>query len=212
MRKTIVTALVSLALAGCAAKNPQMSRDDWLQATTREYQGVDQDKLLTAAEQVFRWADGDDFSFSHSQTHLHATRNWSFYLVLAAGFGIDQWIVEAHPTSDGIRAAVQVASQSQGVAPTPTTGGNFSAGTTPTLGGASIQGTALYRLFWERLEYAMGIRADYPDCEMAESWKKSGEVWGDISPLCNSLNIQETGPEHVILKKKQAEQRMPGDF
>lgn len=192
----LVIALLGLTLlAGCAANRPQMSRAEYIQTTTRTIPGVTAEEVFAASEQLFRLADGEDFQFYHAENEMMAVRNWSFYLVFAAGFGKDYWTIKAKDVEGGAKVIVAVSTASQSIAPTPTTNGDVSAGTLPAAGGSPVQGTAIYDTYWGRLEHLLGKDTQWVTCR--EAHKRLGEktTWGVIEPLCNGLNMANLLPD-----------------
>lgn len=171
-----------------------LTREEWLQVTSREYLGVTIDQAVSAAEEVLRLADGDDFKIFHADDGFHATRNWTIYLVLAAATGTDYWRVTAQEIDGGVKLSVQVNTQSQAISAMPTTSGAWAAFTGP-LAGRPVEGTAIYDLFWGRMDYLMGLRPDWMTCEMARDRVKQGIVWGRRDALCDPFNTRDQVPE-----------------
>jgi hypothetical protein len=188
----LLTLLLSL-LTGCMPQRPRMTRAEYLATTTRVYENVDKEAVFSAIEKLFILADGDDFTFTYSENGMQAIRNWSFYLVIAAGFGTDYWNITIRDVEGGVKVSTCASTQSQGVAPAPTTGGNFSAGTTPLMG-SPIQGTSIYDLFYARLDYLLGLRGDWMSCDESNQRKSDGITWGLNEALCNSLNMKDDSP------------------
>jgi len=180
-------------MVGCAAPK-QLSRDEWLTVTTRHYASVTKEEVLLAAEKLFGLADGNDFQFFHAEEGLMATRNWLVYMVLAAASGTDYWKIQVATSNNGVDVTAQVNTSAQGVTPMPTTGGAWTATTMP-MAGSPVQGTAIYDVFWARLDYLLGKRTDWMTCKEAN--KRVGEkiTWGDNSALCNSFNVADKSPQ-----------------
>lgn len=196
MKRGIVLVLVALLLSACMPPKKQMTRQEWLSVTTRDYAGVTVDQALEAAERLLRLADGDDFSVVHSANELGATRQWLVYVVLAAVSGIDTWRVRAIEVPGGVRVTTQVSTLSGAVTPMATTGSAWTATTMPQQG-ALIDGNGLYTLFYQRLDYLLGKSDTWPDCSVAYKWQEEKVVWGNIEPLCNSFNIEDAKPSEV---------------
>lgn len=180
-------------LAGCATSGPPMSREEYLATTQRVYEGKTPDETLNAAEQLFRLADGDDFTFHHNDDALLAHRNWSIYIVLAATFGSDQWLIKAQEVDGGTKVSAQVGTSSGNIIPAPTTGGDMAAFGTPG-GGSPVRGTAIYDLFWARMDYLLGKTDHWMTCAEADQRVKDGIVWGKNEALCNSFNMKDLPP------------------
>lgn len=193
----IRTAIVSLCAicfaAGCATKHPTMTREEWLNTTTRHYENKTKEDVFAAAEKLFTLSDGDDYTFQHTDDALFATRQWSMYMIIAAASGTDHWVLTAKETDKGVKATVRASTNSSSIIPMGTTGGDYSAATTP-MAGTPITGNSLYELFWARMDYLLGLRTDWMTCEESDARKKSGETWGWNDPLCNSLNVKDDNP------------------
>ena len=191
-KQMIVFSIVARLIAGCAAPR-QLTRQEWIGTTTKIYQGVSQDQILLAAEELFRLADGKDFQFVHSEDELYATRNWLIYLVFAAGSGTDYWKVSTSEKGDYVKVAIQVNTQMQTTTATATTGGYWTTTTTP-MAGFPVQGTAIYDVFWARMDYLLGKRRDWMDCGQADRRVAQDITWGSNEALCNSFNVIDARP------------------
>lgn len=196
-----VGALASVAaISGCATQQ-SLTRDEYLKTTQRVYSDRSPDQVFTAAEKLFRLADGDDFKFAWTDDSMTASRPWSIYLVLAASFGVDNWLVQTKQEADGTHVRVGVTTSASAIAPVVTTGGDWTAGSTPSLPGPPIQGTAIYDVFWARLDYLLGKRQSWMTCEEADARVKSKVTWGDNSQLCNSFNMKDNAPDAPVALK-----------
>ncbi|ANN71554.1 hypothetical protein [Bordetella bronchialis] len=193
--RSAVAGLVLLAITGCAAQK-QLTRDEYLQATQRTYQGKSAEDVYHAAEKLFRLADGDDFTFAYTDNSMTASRRWSIYLVLTAAFGTDTWLIQTKELPDGVKVSAQVSTMAGSVLPMATTGGDFTATGSPTLAGG-VPGTAIYDVFWARMNYLLGLSQRWMTCEEAEARRKSGVVWGVNDALCNSFNMKDDVPEEL---------------
>lgn len=200
--KRLFTVFFLLAMiAGCATTRPQLSREEWLAVSSRNYEGVTKDQVISAAERLFRLADGDDFRIVHTEDGIYSTRNWLVYLVIAAATGIDYWQVKVTPAANSVKAVVQVNTQSQAIAPMATTSGAWTATTMP-MAGTPVNGTAIYDVFWSRMDYLLGKRPDWLNCQLADKRVKQGIVWGTNEALCNSFNVKDETPSAPILPYK----------
>lgn len=191
---------IFIFLTGCASTpRPDLTREEFLTITSREYAGVSKDQVIGAAERLFRLADGDDFEIVHAHEGIHATRKWSAYLVIAAVIGTDYWNFLVSETASGVKARVQLNTQSQGVTPMATTASDWTATTMP-MDGVPITGTAIYDVFWARMDYLLGKRPDWMTCEIADTRVKTGATWGSNEALCNSFNMKDAAPGGVAQK------------
>ena len=206
MRRSVIALLLgAIVLAGCAAPvRKELSREEWLSVTRHTFPSVTKDQAITAAEHVLKLADGDDVRVVHTEEGFVATRPWSMYLVIAAQFGVDTWDVRV--SQDGANANVRlgVASQGHMMMPLPTAGGDTSAGTMPGMGGAAVNGTAIYDLFWARMAYLLGQRDTWMSCAESDARVKAGTVWGMNEALCNSFNVKDQGPDGPMVSVQGA--------
>ncbi len=204
MKKYLFLATFAIFMfSGCAEKVPQLSRDEWIKTTTRIYDKTP-DEILNASEKLFKLADGDDFKFQHTETSLMASRSWSIYLVLAASMGTDSWQVQTSKMPDGkTKVSIQATTIAGAILPMATTNSQtYSVGTTPTLGGEPIPGTALYDLFFSRLEYLMGLKKEWMTCDMADKKLDEHITTGYIANLCNAFNVKDDLPEELRMVQK----------
>lgn len=190
----LIIATILVVLAGCATK-PQMTREEYLQTTQREYQGKTADDVLKAAEELFVLADGDDFTFHHADDSMSATRPWLVYLVLAASMGTDNWLVQTKEVPGGVKASAKVSTSMGSVAPMATTGGDWTATGMPGMGGNIVAGTAIYDVFWARMDYLLGRTDKWMTCAEADARVKAGTTWGQNEALCNGFNVKDAAPE-----------------
>jgi hypothetical protein len=198
-----VPAVLLLALAaGCAAP-PRMTRDEAIAATSRTYaKGIAPEDVLRAAEEVFRLADGDDFTFHHTQDSLSATRNWLLYLIIGATTGTDHWAVKAQPGPDGTtRATVQLGTVSQDILPMAVSPALWIPGVMPASANPPL-GRAVYDLFWDRVDYQLGLRETWVDCKQADARLAANRALGDNSSLCNSFNIADKPPTKRVAAQR----------
>lgn len=190
--------LIVLTLSGCATKPTQLSRDEWISTTTRVYRDHSKEDVIRAGERLLRLAGGDGFQIQHSEEGLYATRNWLVYIVIAAATGVDYWKLLVTQTPDGAKASLQVSTQAQPIAPMLTAGPEKGTGWTAMTGpmaGSPVNGTALYDLFWSRIDYLLGKRKDWMTCAESDKRVKSKTVWGTNEALCNSFNVADAHPE-----------------
>lgn len=188
-----IAAAAAGILTACASP-PTMTRDQYLAATTRIYPGKSKEQVIDAAERVLRLADGDDFKIAHQPNGFQATRQWLIYLVIGATVGHDYWSLSVEDAAGGVKASVNVSTSEQSVAPVATSQPNtWSAGTTP-LGSRPIDGTALYDVFWARMDYMLHRTDAWMTCDASNARVKAGTVYGANDALCNSFNMTDNEP------------------
>lgn len=195
----VMLVLCVVVVSGCATTRPKLSREEWLSVSSRTYVGVTKDQVLIAAEKLFNLADGDDFQIVHTDDGLYATRNWSIYLVISAVFGTDYWQMQAIQNEDGVKATVRINTQAAPLAPMMTTGSAWTVTSLP-MAGAPIDGTAIYDIFWDRMDYLLAKKSEWMTCKDSDEKIKKGIVWGANEALCNSFNMKDTLPYQEILE------------
>lgn len=192
--RLIIHFLILVSLVSCAAApQKQLSREEWISLTSRTYPDTSKDQALLAVEKLFRLADGDDFKIIHTEDGLQASRQWTSYAVIAAVSGTDYWNVKAIEKNGSVTVVISASTQSQNTTPIPTTGGNWTAGTLGAQGNL-VDGTAIYDVFWARLDYLLGKRADWMLCKEADERVKQKITWGNNEALCNSFNMKDSKP------------------
>ncbi len=192
--KILVVIFLTVIFGGCATTpKPQLSRDEQLQISSRVYENKSKEEVLAAAEKLFKLSDGDDYKFFHSESGFYATRNWSVYLVLAAARGTDYWTLTTNQTKEGTSATIQLNTQTQTITPTATTDGAWTASSS-TMPGQPIEGTAIYDIFWSRMDYLLGKNKEWMSCKTSDKKVKDKIVWGSNEALCNSFNVLDLTP------------------
>ncbi len=189
----IISAISLLLLITSCATQPQLTRAEWLQMTHRNYADVTTEQVLTAAEKLLRWVDEADFKFSHNDEDIHAQRRWMQYAIIVANIGTDFWHVKATPIDGGVRVMVQSSVQSQSITPTPTTGVEWTAGTSP-LQGEMINSPAMYALFFSRLDFLLGRTSTWTTCDKMHTRRESGLVRGSLRAMCDELTTANYDP------------------
>lgn len=202
------TLLLPVLLAGCATP-PPLTREEYLATVSRTYADVTPDQIFSATEKLMRLADGDDFQITHHAEGLRATRNWLAYAVIAMANGTDYWDVKATSSNAGTKVEVQVSTQSAGTSVVAGGRGTYAPLTTVSPGNP-VMGTAIYDLFFARLEFLLGKRADWMSCAAADDRVKKKIVWGDNSPLCNSFNVNDDTPAGVPVTARKTRRPYAG--
>lgn len=197
MKRGMFFVVVALFIQGCAVETPTLTREEWLAVTSRTYVDVTKDEALAATETLFDLADGDDFQISHAQDGLYASRNWVVYLIIGGATGTDYWKVDAVEVPEGVKVSVQVNTQTQAIVPMATTGGDWTA-TTTGLAGSPVNGTAIYDVFWGRMDYLLGESEEWMDCETAKRRVQEGLAWGINDALCSPFSVKDNLPPELI--------------
>ncbi len=179
-------------------------RNEQIEATTKTYDAVTKEDVLIAVDKLFRLADGDDFQITHTENSIFGKRRWTIYLVLAASMGVDNWIVSAEDEKGlkTVKVTVRVQTSASSITPMMTTAGtnNWSVATLPPIED-SIQGRALYYIFFSRLDYLLGKSTKWLNCDEAEADIKEKKIKGFTDALCNSFNMKDISPIDLQAEK-----------
>lgn len=198
----LCTLTAALIMSGCAAPIKRMERDEFLAATSRIYRAP-KAQVLSAAEQVLKLADGDDVVFTHNREGFTAQRFWTVYLVLAASFGTDFWVLKTSEQGDLLLVELQVGTSAQAVAPMATTNPNTWTATSLPANAMPVTGPALYELFFARLDYMLGLRPDWPTCAWSDRRLSDKATYGGNEQLCNSFNMKDLTPKGPMVQSVQ---------
>ena len=172
---------------------PHLTREEWLTVTTRIYEGVAKDQLISAAESVLRLAGGEYMKVSHTENGLTATRNWQYYAILQAEKGGDYWTFKVEPLPTSIKATVQLTSKRE----------FYAYGILPAHAkDSSVEGTAIYDVFWSRIDYMLGRTPEWMSCEMSDKKIDEGLVWGENTALCSILYMENKTPPGASIEAK----------
>lgn len=178
----VATLLVALVmLSACATpERPAMSKEERTAVTSRLYDGKTRDDVFRAAETLFRLADEDDFKISYPGGNMVAIRPWIVYMVLSAMSGTDVWTIMVDDTPSGVLARADVQTT------IPSMVSKYS--------GGAVKGTAIYDIFWARMDFLLGKSGHWMTCEESNARIEDGTVWGSNEALCNSFNMKDNPP------------------
>jgi len=183
-------ALGCLAVSGLAACNttPDLLLDEaaFTSATTRRFPGETRERIVRAAEAVLRQADPNRQITTRTEGFASFRQFQSYGFVVAEGAG-DLWTVTSRDLGDGAEAVVRLAPR----------GGNGPAG--PAISITQGRNPApLYDLFWNRVEYVLGRRADWPTCQAAENSLRGSQGPAALGGLCGPTGARSAPPPPVL--------------
>ena len=165
------TLIMVLGLEACAT-SPKTSKEEMLAATTRTYEGVSSQQVIQAAEQLLKLVDESRFIFSREDHQLTATRSGQLFTQLGATKITAVWVVQT---------------QEKGKSTLVTIDGGWK----KTLPSSGLRlnlrrpkGTAVYTLFWNRLDTLLGQSNEWTTCKEMKKLIEQGEASGDIRMLC----------------------------
>lgn len=165
MNRAIAGAALIMLISGCATTpDGSASRDEWEAIHVRTYDDVSPREVQDAAEKVLRLAD-KDFTFEYPEGRLQGNRKWTVYAVIAIVGGTDYWTVETRSDGAGTKATLQITRQASGTTAMPVIGGPGVTAMTTATPGYPIFQKAPHMLFWQRMEYMLGKRSDWPTCD-----------------------------------------------
>lgn len=195
MRKAVLLLMVvaCCGMVGCAVK--QLTREEYLAlneatdvARIREYPGVSKDRMIAACESALKASDNKYEITQHMPDGFYAKRNWMVYMVIAAAWGDNHWKIIVEDKNGG--SMVEARSwqgASVGANPFPVSFPGKTENeyyTSPTL----------YKLFFDRVDYFLGLRSDWATCKNAEKnmhqYEQGATIW--LEPLCSI--VRETDP------------------
>lgn len=193
--KRLSLIVAACMVSGCATVPPS-SRVDWEGIHVRQYDGATAREVQDAAEQVLRLAD-HDFSFQYPDGRLVASRNWMIYAVISITGGKDHWVIETTEIDGATRVTAMITRESATTTAAPVVGGTGIAPVTAGMPGAQITQAAPYQLFWERLEYMLGLRPEWTTCSQFRARLKEttrARDRGQLDALCG-VTVDDMTPE-----------------
>ena len=177
-------AITATILTGCSATSSGLTGDELYELTHRTYEGVSTHQVLDAVHRLLRLADGDDFTVyrSPSSNTLKASRNWMKYKGIYIEEGNDYWSVDVIENNGVVSVAAKVETEKWGM------------GLIGTYTSSPIETTALYDVFWARLDYLLGKRDEWMDCDEANARVDQGVTSGTNAALCSSQSLDDNRP------------------
>ncbi|MDX1410849.1 MAG: hypothetical protein R3351_01710 [Nitrospirales bacterium] len=164
--------IVGIGLGGCATK-PKISEEEMKAAMTRTYQGVSSGQVMKASEKLLKMVDEKRFQFKQSGNQLTATRSGELFTNIGKATVTAVWIVNAQEMDNSTVVTLEAGWKRQSLS-SGVTGRNVK----------KPQGTAVYTLFFNRLDNLLGKSNEWMTCEGMEKAIKQGEAFGDIRMLC----------------------------
>ena len=197
MKVWLSVAAIALSLGGCMG-HQIVDRSDYLAEGTRTFSGETRERVVTAARVVLQTSDPSDFEFRDSLTGFTGLRRYIIYAVIAASVGREKWELQTEEVPKGVRAAISVSEAGQST-------GGYSV--TPYEG--QMASVALYRLFWDRVDYMLGRRPDWVSCDQAEAAvKASGAGSIALGGLCGPTSGGRNAPAPMPLGPRNAKAGM----
>lgn len=161
--KLLLLVCLTSIFAGCATPQKQLAREEWLQIRNQRFANIPADKVLNAAEQIFKLSDNNDFRFSYNNNSLTAVR-W------AAPFPVHVWYhwnIETEQQESDTKVNVSISTTAFGF--------GVPDGMTP------HDSPDVINLFYSRLGYLLGENGVWYSCE---EYKSSNPQASTLEALC----------------------------
>ncbi len=172
MKSLLVGALIVIVgIVGCATKS-KVSEEEMQAATTRTYEGTSSGQVMEASEKLLKLVDEARFKFTRADNQLTATRAGQVFTGVGKANVTAVWLVKTQ--NKGKSTVVTISAGWKRAA--------LSTGLTSKL--KKPEGTAVYKLFYNRLDNLLGRSNEWMTCEGMKNAIKQGEASGDIRMLC----------------------------
>lgn len=190
----IVILLASFILYGCAVSNQNKtlaeldaSYEDNIKASTRIYKNKNPIQVREAAYKVLSLLDPDDIKFDIKEGGLMATRFNTYYAVLAVGSGRDWYSVDIQKNGSGSIVRFGFYGElNHGLIVQPIAESYKS-----NIPVGAHNSTNDYNLFFDRLDYFLGINSTWETCDLAKAKlkDKNSKLF-----LCDQLGLENKNP------------------
>jgi len=184
-----LTFLCFLLSISCSS-NRKLSSHEQQTHLKKTYTNISKLDLINGAIQVLTLMDKNDIKINPTENGFVASRDWFMYRVVHASNGTDYWVFEIEEKGNELIASIK---------PTVRFGLVES-----DQKGTMIQGTALYDLFWSRLDYTVGKSEHWPTCQDGLMKMKSNETWGSLEHICDSITLADEAPSDISMKRLPA--------
>jgi hypothetical protein len=196
------TALLAiLVLSGCMRPERTTSHADWLKEATRTWHGETKARVIAAAEAVLKHSDPKDFTFEYSKSGFSARRRFFIYAVIATAEGEDRWTFAASDNSEGASASVRIIQR-----------GTATAGRATERFRDNQTMVGSFRLFYARLDYMLGKRADWISCADAPIRLDLAREAPGLQALCSMTHQanDHAPPARLVLQNKATNKAKAG--
>lgn len=181
---------MSLAATACIAQ-PVGPRNGQMAETVRTYSSESRERVIEAARAVLQQSDPSDFEFSETLSGFVGLRRFMVYAVLTTATGREKWDFQTEPKGKGIRALIAISEA--GVNSQTFSSQSFE---------QPLLSPPLYRLFWSRVDYMLGQRADWVSCAQAEAEASASGMGGSaLGGLCGPTSGGRAAPAPAPLQR-----------
>jgi hypothetical protein len=168
--------------AGCVSAGRPAPEEPYIPSTfmSRWYRDIDKDKLLKACELALTASDHDYRISGRGEYGFDAERRWIFVSIIFNETGKSFWNIELKDKDGGqvVTARSWSDREKRSIPPFPV---DISAG--PDMN-HPYSAAALYKLYFERVDYILGLRQDWPTCKDAKNDLEPKESGAELETLC----------------------------
>ncbi len=184
---------VAVMLGACTPAHRVTDHADWLREATRAWPGETRSRVIAAAEAVVRHADPRDTIVEYNHRGFTARRKFLIYALIATATGTETWTFSSAENEMGASATVRIIQRG-----TAQAGGRSE----------SFRENQVYlgslRLFYARIEYMLGRRADWITCtDAARALALPGDNPG-LQSLCSLTHQGRDAPPPKRIEKRKA--------
>lgn len=193
MKKIIELLIITFLLVGCVSIQPKTlaqldeSFKTNQKASVKIYQNKTSEQVRYAAQKVLTLLDEDDMKFDVRTNELLATRRYMLYAVLSVTWGRDWYSIGYIKEGEGTKVRFAFEGQDNSGAFVPMIEESYRSNISV---GAHNNPTD-YKLFYDRLDYFLGLRSDWVTCEQAKKSQKSKEFMF----LCDKIGLENNEPK-----------------
>lgn len=179
----LVAPALLIALAGCAPAARVTSHADWLKEATRVWPGETRARIIAAADAVVKHADPRDTSVEYNRHGFTARRKFLIYALIATASGTETWTFSSAENELGASATVRIIQR-----------GTAQAGSQSERFRENQVYLGSLRLFYARIDYLLGKRADWITCTDAPKMLALPADAPGLQSLCSLTHQGRDGP------------------
>lgn len=186
--------ILILLLVSCASpyKNRKLTREEYLEMSSKTYKGISKDKIFKSIETFFSLLDApEDILITHAEDGILAVNKWSSYAVIAYSEGSNTWNVKVKDSKDGIKVSLSVSTSSIDSTMSASNTGQHN---------QPVAGNAIFYLFFKRLNFLLGNTNQWTTC-----WDAVDDqaIWGNAGPICDHTIIDDNLPLNISSLEKE---------
>jgi hypothetical protein len=148
----------ALLLGACTPASRVTDHAEWLKEATRVWPGETRARVIAAAEAVVKHADPRDTTVEYNRHGFSARRKFFIYALIASASGTETWTFSSAENEQGASATVRIVQR-----------GTAQAGNSSERFRENQVYLGSLRLFYARIEYMLGRRADWITCAEAQA-------------------------------------------